>query len=96
MLKIEITSSAFEQFSGTSKAGKDYCFLKQAAHVFLNGAKYPEKFELTFNDQKEILQPGLYTVDIEKAVVVDRFGGLAIDGRKLQLIPAATRPAAAS
>lgn len=83
-LKVEITTQSLDKVAGTSKnSGKDFCFYKQTAHVFLNGEKYPEKFEITHDDEKGALPAGVYSVDIEKAVTVDRFNGLGLDGRKL-------------
>ncbi len=90
MLKVEITTQEIDKVSGVSKnSGKDFCFYKQSAHVFLNGAKYPERFEITLNDEKEVLAPGVYSLNVEQAVSVDRFGGLGIDGRKLHFVAAA-------
>ena len=92
MLKVEVTTQAFDKVSGTSaKTGKDYSFIKQQAHIFLNGEKYPEKFEITHEREQDVLSPGIYVLDIEKAVTVDRFGGVALDGRKLVFRPVAAK-----
>lgn len=91
-IRVFVESAETDEFKGTSaRTGKDFCFFKQKAHVFLHGSRFPERIELTHNSPSDSLRPGDYTLDVEQALSVDRYGGLAIDSRKLVFVPAAPK-----
>ncbi|SIQ24686.1 single-stranded DNA-binding protein [Marinobacterium stanieri] len=93
-IRVYVESSATEQVSGTSsKSGKNYCFYKQPVHAFIGTSKFPEKIEISHDSADRALRPGEYTLDVEAALSVDRFGGLGIDARKLVFVPAAPKAA---
>lgn len=88
-IRVFVESAETDEFKGTSgRTGKDFCFYKQKAHVFLHGSRFPERIELAHNSPSDALRPGDYTLDVEQALAVDRFGGLGIDSRKLVFVPA--------
>ncbi len=97
-IRVYVESAQTEEFSGTSqRTGKAFCFHKQAVHAFLPGSKFPKEIELAHDRPDLALRPGEYTLDIESALTVDRFGGLGIDSRKLEFVPAAPKaPSAGS
>ncbi len=93
-LRVEVDSANTSEFKGTStRTGKDFCFYKQTAYVFLPGSRFPEKIELSHDNPSHALLAGTYSLDVEQAVAVDRFGGLGIDSRKLVFVPAAPKAA---
>jgi hypothetical protein len=96
-IRVYVESAKTEEFSGTStRTGKNFCFFKQAVHAFLPGSKFPKEIELAHDTADKALRPGEYSLDVEAALTVDRFGGLGIDSRKLQFVPAESKPAAVS
>ena len=98
MLKIEIKSPLITEISGTSKAGKPYHMRKQAAwaHTFDtqgNPNPYPERIELTLNDQQDGFPPGVYTLS-DKSFFVGDFGRLEVGRLILEPVAGAVRAAA--
>lgn len=95
-IRVYVESANTEEFSGTStRTGKAFCFYKQAVHAFLPGSKFPKEIELAHDSADRALRPGEYSLDVEAALTVDRFGGLGIHSRKLQFVPAAPKAVAA-
>lgn len=90
MLRIEITSSAFETISGISKkTGQPFSFRQQLAHIHKPGEKYPTPFKINLKDDQNPHPAGNYSLAAD-AVYVDNNGKLSITPR---LAPA---PAAAA
>lgn len=93
-IRVFVESADAEKVAGTSgRTGKDYCFYKQSVHVFLGGSRFPKEIEIAHDRPDQALRPGDYTLDVEAALAVDRFGGLGIDSRKLEFVPAAPKAA---
>lgn len=94
-IRVFVESPNCEKFEGVSqRTGKSFCFHKQQVHVFLNGSRFPEKIELAHDNPANALRPGEYSLDVEKALSVGRFGDLGIDSRKLEFVPAEPKSAA--
>jgi hypothetical protein len=88
-IRIYVESAKTDEISGTSsRTGKNFCFYKQEVHAFLPGSKFPKQIELAHDTADKALRPGEYSLDVEAALTVDRFGGLGIDSRKLKFVPA--------
>jgi hypothetical protein len=87
--KIEIESTDIETFSGESKgSGKPFTLIKQPAYIFLNGSKYPEKIELLLEEKQPPFNIGVYYVDMNTCVSVDRYKSPSIDMRKAKFLTA--------
>ena len=77
-MQIEIKDSTVETFSGTAKAtGKPYNFHRQTG--WLHGIDaYPVKFQFSVPSVTAGFAVGVYELDIEKSVYVDKNRNLAI------------------
>lgn len=76
MRKVEIQSTEVRERRGTSaKNGKPYCIRSQNAYLHpIDGTKgYPEKFELTLDDDQAAFSVGVYELDAG-SVVCGRYG----------------------
>ncbi|WP_136680439.1 single-stranded DNA-binding protein [Neptunomonas sp. XY-337] len=88
MLKVEITSTEFDQRSGTSKkTGQPWEIRTQAAYIHKQGQPYPEKVGLTLQDGQLPYQVGVYTLDLNQCFKVGDFGRLTLDERNFVLKP---------
>ena len=93
ILKFEVESDFVDTRSGVSaKSGKPYEIHTQKVWAYLN-SKFPKEIQLSLDDRRNALRPGLYEADLLPALEVGDFGKLNIDLRKLALLPA--KPAAA-
>lgn len=87
-IRVIVETADTEEFSGNSKrTDKPFCFHKQAVHAFIGGSRFPKEIEIAHDRPDQSLRPGEYSVDVEQALTVDRFGGLSIDARKLKFVP---------
>lgn len=78
-LKIEVKTTDVETFSGIAAASKKpYTINKQAAWLHTPTEPYPTKIELMLKDATKPYQLGVYGIDFEKSVYVDRNGRMAI------------------
>lgn len=65
--------------SGTSKrTGKAYSIRKQEAWYHDKKAPYPSRIEVNLEDGQPAYVAGLYIVDFDHSVYVDRFGSLQL------------------
>lgn len=98
MLKIEIKSPLVTEISGTSKAGKPYFIRKQAAWAHTYDAQgtinpYPERIELSLNDEQDPFPIGIYTLS-DKSFFVGDFCTLSVGRLILDPVAAPARVAA--
>lgn len=96
--RFEIDSANCEHKEGTSnKTGKDYSFYLQKGYVFMKADdRYPEAIELSHDKLADALQPGVYVMDLSKAIYLDRFKNFALDMRNAVFTlqePAVKKPA---
>ena len=94
VLNFEIESDFVDTRRGVSAKGKDYEIHTQKAWVYL-GSKFPKEMQLSLDDPKHALRPGLYEADLMPALDVGDFGKLTVDVRKLVLLQPATKPSVA-
>lgn len=88
MLKVEITSTAVDQRSGTSKkTGQPWEIRTQEAYIHKQGQPYPEKVVLTLQDNQLAHQIGVYTLDLNQCFKVGDYGRIALDDRNFVLKP---------
>lgn len=96
LVNIEIESDYVDTRSGVSAKGRDYEINTQKAWIYL-GSKFPKEMQLSLEDRRNGLKPGLYHADLTPALDVGDFGKLVVDARKLVLFagfaPAAVAPA---
>lgn len=91
--RIEIKSTEVDTFSGNAKAtGKPFQMHKQTGWLHGDEA-YPEKIELVLRDPLKPYPPGLYVIDYDKSVYVDRNQRVSINP---VLMPAPTEARKAS
>jgi hypothetical protein len=77
--RIEVKSTDVETFSGHAKAtGRAFSMHKQTGWMHGDEA-YPEKIELVLRDPLKPYPPGLYVIDYEKSIYVDRNQRVAIN-----------------
>lgn len=78
MIKIEIESQTVVTRSGTSqKTGKPYTIREQAALLFRDGEKYPERIKLTLDDGLTPYAPGFYSLH-DSSFSVNRYDALQV------------------
>lgn len=71
---IEIESPRLTTKKGTStRTGKEYQIHEQAALMFKDGSKYPDKIKVTVQDGESAYQPGRYVFS-DDSYQVSRFG----------------------
>ncbi len=89
MIKIEIQNPTVENVAGTSsRTGKPFSFNKQEAYAHIPGQHYPQRIELTLEDNSTGYPAGNYTIQPE-SLYVDRFGRLQLGQLKLKPIKGA-------
>jgi hypothetical protein len=87
-LVVEITDTEVTNQSGTSgKTGKDYSINKQEGWAYIGGAPYPQRIEITLQDNQPAFPVGKYSLDLNKAAFVGGFNQLGLDGRKMKFNP---------
>lgn len=98
-IRIEIKSSKVQEINGTSKAGKPYHIVKQAAWAYTFDSfgelnPFPERIEINIADGQQPFPVGMYSIDPRSFFVGD-FNSLSI-GRLLltPVSPAQVRAAA--
>lgn len=92
MAHVKITSSSHTDMQlskGTSKAGKPYEFYKAPAKLITvnDGDEETEKCVLTVNAKEDLPAPGIYDLNLDKALFVDRFGGIGVRVNRSTLVP---------
>lgn len=80
--------------SGTSKKGQPYNMIRQTVYVKLPDERYPVGFNVVHFEEKDILSPGKYEIDVLASLSVNRFGDLEI--RRPKLVPYLTEQKKAS
>lgn len=94
-IKIEVMSPAVETFSGLAKESKKpYTINKQAGWLHNPAEPYPTKIDLMLKDASKPYAVGVYTIDLDKSLYVDRNGRLAITPVLIPATPAASGKAA--
>ena len=88
-LKVKITTTEIDEFSGTSKSGRPFTIRKQPALLYLPGDPDPFRFTVRLDDQQQPFQPGHYIIDMT-SVRVDRFGSLEFGPLKLSPVAEST------
>ena len=81
-LKVKITSTEVDEFSGMTKAGRPFTIRKQPALLYLPGDPDPFRFSIRLDDHQQPYSQGHYIIDMT-SVRVDRFGGLEFGPLKL-------------
>lgn len=78
MIRIEIESQQFVTRSGVSqKTGNPYTIREQAALLFREGEKYPERIKLTLDEGLTPYPVGLYTLH-DSSFTVNRYDALQV------------------
>lgn len=73
-IRIEIENTEVTERKGESKnTGKQYCIREQAALMFKDGSRYPDKIKVNVPDGKAAYPVGLYTLH-DDSYQVSRFG----------------------
>lgn len=71
--------------SGTSnRTGKPYSIRKQEGWFHSKTEPYPSKVELNLADNQPPYAPGLYQIDFDQSVFVDRYNSLQLGRLQLQ------------
>lgn len=74
MIHIEIESTEMKVRKGTGKvSGKPYEIREQAALMFKDGSRYPDKIKVNVPDGQSAYQPGRYVLH-DDSYQVSRFG----------------------
>ncbi len=81
-LRVKITKTDIDEFSGTSKAGRPFTIRKQSALLYLPGDPDPFRFSIRLDDHQQPYPQGQYIIDMS-SVRVDRYGGLEFGPLKL-------------
>jgi len=95
-MKIEISKSDVNKKLIPSKKepGKKMTFFEQPAHLYQKGQKYPIPFVISIPRQEDTapdgtivcfppLAEGIYNLDLETVVQIDRYDGLAINSYEM-------------
>jgi len=98
MIKIEVSSAAFDQKAGVSaRTGKPYSIREQEAWAFLTdrdgkAQPHPSRIRISLRDDEQAYAPGMYQLD-PSSVYVGDFNQLNIRARLRPLQPAVQRAA---
>lgn len=77
-IRIEIENSQILTRSGVSeRTGKPYTIREQAALMFRDGERYPERIKVNLDDGMSAYQPGNYVLS-DASFSVSRFGALQV------------------
>jgi|TARA_R100001143_G_C3296885_1_gene103805 hypothetical protein len=76
-ITVEIESPQIVTKKGTSAKGKDYQIHEQAALMFKEGSRYPDKVKVVVVDGQSAYQPGRYTLH-QDSFQVSRFGAIEL------------------
>lgn len=78
-IKIEVQSTDVDTFSGVGKESKrPFTINKQVGWLHKPTEPYPQKIELMLKDASKPYAVGVYAIDVDRSVYVDRNGRLAI------------------
>lgn len=78
MIKVEIETTKTKTRSGVSKrTGNDYSITEQAALMFKEGERHPDKISINLDSGQPPYQVGVYLLD-DSSYGVSNFGGIEV------------------
>lgn len=76
-LYIEVENDLDVNRGNSKSTGKPYEIVNQIGHLF-NGEKYPTKVKVRLKSESDKMEPGIYLIDLQKALWVDKYSGIQI------------------